>query len=381
MHQRHKLVSAMLWITFGLASGRLFASAETKEEQYTICPERLVGNDKLRTLFGRSPLDCIQMCTLAEHCSGVSICHSGHHEQVTCSLSEDVQTAECDDLNSVASPSCHFVKKDSRLAEVMTEAEETTLATQEATTTEIACQNGGTPNGEKCDCPVHYGGRTCNRLIRDCSEPFQNGHTNSDYDGIYAIQPATAPSPIEVKCQFRAGGETWPLRRRGSTNFCQDWATCKAPYNMQDLLSPHPEYFIGLENLHHLLSQAEYKLRVYMLMMNGTGYVSKTMHYTNFSVDAESSSFAVTHDGFDCTNCDADDAFSGSLPVVFVSGGHDVNGCSAQRGGKSGWFGSNCKGSDLFSNGLFYWPVNGTDTDVRLIEFAVTRVSTSFYDD
>ncbi|XP_070184873.1 ficolin-1-like [Littorina saxatilis] len=293
MHQRHKLVSAMLWITFGLASGRLFASAETKEEQYTICPERLVANDKLRTLFGRSPLDCIQMCTLAEDCSGVSICHSGHDEQVTCSLSEDVQTAGCDDLNSVPSPSCH----------------------------------------------------SC------------------------------------VKCQFRAGGETWPLRRRGSTNFCQDWATCKAPYNMQDLPSQDPKYFIGLENLHHLLSQAEYKLRVYMLVMIGTRYVSKMMRYTNFSVDAESSSFAVTHDGFDCTNCDADDAFSGSLPVVFVSGGHDVNGCSAQRGGKSGWFGSNCKGSDLFSNGLFYWPVNDTDTEVILIDFAFTRVSTSFYDD
>nr|AJA37878.1 fibrinogen-related protein [Littorina littorea] len=380
MHQRHTLLSAMLWITLGLASGRLFASAETKEEQYTICPERLVTNDKLRTLVGRSPLDCIQMCTLAETCSGVSICYSGDHEQVTCSLSEDVQTAGCDDLNSVASPSCHLVKKDSRIEEMTPEAEQTTQPIQEPTTTEIVCQNGGTPNGDKCDCPEEYAGRTCHRFIRDCSEPFENGHTSTDYN-TYTIQPASAPGPFQVKCRFRAGGETQPLRRRGSTDFCQDWATCKAPYNMQNLPSDDPEYFIGLENLHHLLNQAEYKLRVYMLVMNGTAYVPKTMHYTNFSVDAESSSFAVTHDGFDCTNCDADDAFSGSLPVVFVSDGHDVNGCSAQRGGKSGWFESGCKGSDLFSNGLFYWPVNGTDTDVRLIEFVFTRVSTSFYDD
>lgn len=62
------------------------------------------------------------------------------------------------------------------LAEVTTQAEETTVTTQaeettttlEPTTTQLICGNGGTPrpNGQRCDCLVQYGGRTCHRLIR-----------------------------------------------------------------------------------------------------------------------------------------------------------------------------------------------------------------------
>ncbi|XP_070176515.1 microfibril-associated glycoprotein 4-like [Littorina saxatilis] len=256
-----------------------------------------------------------------------------------------------------------------------TQPEET--STQEPATTELVCQNGGTPNGDRCDCPVEFGGRTCYRHIRDCTEPFARGHT-SDVMGQYLIHPQGAPTPFMVRCRFNNDGITYPLRRFNEESFCQDLATCTVHSGDNLETDPNPRnFFIGLENLHNLLNQATYDLHVSMMFADGS---SGSAIYRNFNIGPGYTDFKISFDGYDPTS-DADQGFSIALPVVFSADGIDVYGCFAELG-VAGWYGTDCVGYSMFADmGQLVWPVGGTERPVEQLDFLVIRMSPLDYDE
>nr|KAG5706349.1 hypothetical protein BaRGS_033110 [Batillaria attramentaria] len=110
-------------------------------------------------------------------------------------------------------------------------------------------------------CPMEYGGRTCHRLVRDCSEVFENGYTEKSFSGMFTIQPITAPNPFQVRCHFEWGvGITYTFERQEWSNFdTKTWSEIRDGFGDPS----SEEYFIGLDNLHHLSTQGGYELHIY----------------------------------------------------------------------------------------------------------------------
>ncbi|KAK7094731.1 hypothetical protein V1264_006241 [Littorina saxatilis] len=249
------------------------------------------------------------------------------------------------------------------------------MVTEVPTTTEIVCQNGGTPNGSRCHCPIQYGGRTCHRLIRDCSEPFYNHGYRTEVATLYNIQPQTAPCPFEVQCIFKWGGVVTVFRRGQGSNFDKNWEEYKEGFGDPD----SGNFFVGLENLHHLLKQAKFELNIWIEnvdMKNGGAF------YENVTVGSESESYALSYDIFqDYRDFDADDGFSASVPMSFSARDNDVNQCYNQSG-NAGWYTPNCAGfGGVFSDGYFDWPFLGNAVEVSSMSFSFVRASPLYYDD
>ncbi|KAK7496659.1 hypothetical protein BaRGS_00012066 [Batillaria attramentaria] len=251
-----------------------------------------------------------------------------------------------------------------------TEAEPTTT---EAETTELVCQNGGFLNIDSCTCPIGYSGRKCERLVRDCTEMSENGHTQPANDGLYSIQPVTAPASFQVYCQFLGGvGLTYVYQRTNrSPDFNKNWAELKDGFGDPLTL----DFFNGLENMHHLLSQGRYDLRVYFEYQKplqvGNAY------YHNFTIASEAEMYALSYDSFS-TPDNAGNGFSQNGPVSFSASGRDTNGCASSKGA-SGWYGADCStNSSLFASTL-QWPVNGQLESPSMLEFTFERM-TPFYE-
>ncbi|KAK7496658.1 hypothetical protein BaRGS_00012065 [Batillaria attramentaria] len=240
--------------------------------------------------------------------------------------------------------------------------------TTEAETTELVCQNGGTPLIESCKCPPQYSGRECERLVRDCSEVFENGYTNASSDGFYFIQPITAPSPIKVRCQFAWDvGVTYTYYRPSDSDFNKNWTELKNGFGDPE----NNNYFIGLENMHHVLRQGSYLLHIYFTHGNN---IAGSAFYNNFAVASEADFYRVSYDSFETVpERPAENGFSSNEPVLFSAPGQDTNGCASSNGGESGWYGADCS----TNNGLFastlQWPVGCHLESLYMLEFNLMR--------
>ena len=78
------------------------------------------------------------------------------------------------------------------------------------------------------------------------------------------------------------------MKSASSPNFNINWAQLKAGL-ISDLLNNHnpSNFFIGLDNLHTLLSQADYRLH---LSLYHAGH-----YYNNFHIGPESSNYELTY--------------------------------------------------------------------------------------
>ena len=78
------------------------------------------------------------------------------------------------------------------------------------------------------------------------------------------------------------------MKSASSPNFNTNWTQLKAGLISDLLNNPNPSnYFIGLDNLHMLLSQADYRLH---LSLYGAGHF-----YDSFHVGPESSNYELTY--------------------------------------------------------------------------------------
>ncbi|KAK7505134.1 hypothetical protein BaRGS_00003704 [Batillaria attramentaria] len=266
-----------------------FASTtgDISEDLYTKCPRGLISNgQQMEVVTGQSEVDCAARCSQAAGCVGVNVCQTGQNGQVSCTLLSDTDPSGCGSLGVAVSPGCVFMHNGTTDAGTITAAP-------------LVCQNGGSPapSQDKCLCPIQYSGTTCERLIRDCSEVYENGYQSAGFNGLYDIEPVGAASPFKVPCQFdSAGGDTVVFRRTTTSTslFNQNWATMKAGVNLP-ISSVDDEFFIGLENLHQLLLQGDYQLNVFMIRNDGS---DGTASYDNFRIGDEATKYELSYDSF-----------------------------------------------------------------------------------
>lgn len=167
---------------------------------------------------------------------------------------------------------------------------------------------------------------------------------------------------------FAWGGVTSVLRRTDTSNFNQNWTVLRDEGIGQDPAGF--DYFAGLENIHHLTKQATYELQINL----NTGY---SILYDNFTVGPDSTSYAINY-SFKETHGVYNDVFSTFKPVKFSASHNDVNNCFSQRG-VAGWYGTDCAGYTLFSNGAFNWPdADGNDQWIRSVDFRFVRQSGAY---
>ncbi|KAK7107398.1 hypothetical protein V1264_015335 [Littorina saxatilis] len=240
------------------------------------------------------------------------------------------------------------------------------------------CENGGSLDGQQCRCPSQYAGDRCQRYIRDCKEAHANGYQSHAYNGVYLIQPATAPAPFKVRCDAAAGGLTMSFKRT-TANFNVDWATAKEGIN-NDLANDLNNFFIGLDNLHHLLLQAKYCLTHVFTKYDNDWTLSASAFYSNLTIGVDSTFFSLTYSKFSTsTNDPSDNGFDAAGPLLFAAVDRDPTGCAVAHGGAPGWYGSDCGGYSLFADPVV-WPVLGSPRTCMLTLIYVSRVG-PLYDD
>ncbi|KAK7102654.1 hypothetical protein V1264_020844 [Littorina saxatilis] len=235
------------------------------------------------------------------------------------------------------------------------------------------CENGGTHNGTRCQCPLPFAGTHCQRYMKDCTEGFENGHQDR-HQGIYLIQPMTSLNPFLVRCRFDWGGVTYPLSRRVRDTSWSSVTWTQAKDGLGDDLAVAPDsrnYFVGLDKLYQLLSQGSY---VGLIASSySTSFIGISAFFFNFTVGPESSGYRLTYDSFS-TNAikPALNGLNASSPLLFSASGNDGNGCAEVRGAP-GWYGSDCSGHSMFADPPT-WPVPDQGTPVlNAIELALTR--------
>ncbi|PVD21994.1 hypothetical protein C0Q70_17797 [Pomacea canaliculata] len=180
-------------------------------------------------------------------------------------------------------------------AEVQPEVinEETTTTQTVDSTEPLWCENGGTLENGRCRCPIQYGGTTCQRLIRDCSEPYENGYRGQVVSLL--IQPAGAVSPFWIFCVVDWGGLGYVLLQNNKLSLNMSWSTAKTGIGISSSVANghSSDYFVGLDNLHYLLSQADYDGNVYCLYNNGKN--KGWIYYRNIVVGSENTSYALSY--------------------------------------------------------------------------------------
>lgn len=158
---------------------------------------------------------------------------------------------------------------------------------------------------------------------------------------------------------------TWAFKRYTDSDVSQDWVTYKQGFGDPSAGA----FFVGLDNLHHLTNQASYEFQIWIDSYQGSG---GSMSY-NLTIGPESTSYVVAFDSLNPDN-KMDNWFAESPPVKFSSPGHDTNNCYSQKG-KAGWYGRNCTGYGMLSNGNFYWSQSGSEVRVHTMYFMLVRQS------
>ena len=100
----------------------------------------------------------------------------------------------------------------------------------------------------------------------------------------------------QVYCKFKWSEATFVMSRTSSNsssiNFNANWTQLKEGLMNEVRSDPSSEnYFIGLENLHKLVSQASYRLRLSL----SNGQLRAKYFYENFNIDSESSRYALSY--------------------------------------------------------------------------------------
>ncbi|KAI4875025.1 hypothetical protein NFI96_013612, partial [Prochilodus magdalenae] len=178
---------------------------------------------------------------------------------------------------------------------------------------------------------------------RDCQHVLDSGEITS---GIYLLRPRHSNRLLQAWCeQGRTHGGWTVIQRRqdGSVNFFRNWEQYKQGFGNLD-----GEYWLGLEHLYWLTTQASYKLRVVMEDWQGRQVFAE---YDSFRVEPESDWYRLRLGNYQGT---AGDSLSWHSNKAFTTldrdkDGHSGNCAHYQKGG---WWYHMCAHSNL--NGVWY---------------------------
>ena len=175
-------------------------------------------------------------------------------------------------------------------------------------------------------------------------------------------------------------GATLVLRRSAGSQWTlnQDYGTYISGFGeglAASATTVPDSFFIGLDNLHYLLYQAEYESQ--MLMVWSSGEIEGTVIFQDFGVDSVSNRYLIFYREVILDNSNgASQGFYQGMEF-FAHGMIDTYGC-AYGNGAPGWYTSECMGPRVFSDQIL-WNINGVDQALDYFEFTVVRKS-SFYD-
>uniref|UniRef100_A0A672MPN7 Angiopoietin-related protein 2-like n=1 Tax=Sinocyclocheilus grahami TaxID=75366 RepID=A0A672MPN7_SINGR len=177
----------------------------------------------------------------------------------------------------------------------------------------------------------------------DCHHVLESGEKTS---GIYLLRPRNTNTLLQAWCdQSRAQGGWTVIQRRqdGSVNFFRTWEQYKQGFGNLD-----GEYWLGLEHLHWLTSQATYKLRVAMEDWQGRQAFAE---YDSFQVEPESDWYRLRLGSY---QGNAGDSLSWHNNKAFTTLDRDKDAYSGNCAHyqKGGWWYHMCAHSNL--NGVWY---------------------------
>lgn len=177
----------------------------------------------------------------------------------------------------------------------------------------------------------------------DCHHVLESGEKSS---GIYLLRPRNTNKLLQAWCdQSRAQGGWTVIQRRqdGSVNFFRTWEQYKQGFGNLD-----GEYWLGLEHLYWLTSQATYKLRVAMEDWQGRQAFAE---YDSFQVEPESDWYRLRLGSY---QGNAGDSLSWHNNKAFTTLDRDKDAYSGNCAHyqKGGWWYHMCAHSNL--NGVWY---------------------------
>uniref|UniRef100_A0A671VQK7 Microfibril-associated glycoprotein 4-like n=1 Tax=Sparus aurata TaxID=8175 RepID=A0A671VQK7_SPAAU len=125
---------------------------------------------------------------------------------------------------------------------------------------------------------------------RDCSVIHQD---KSQRSGVFTIYPDGPRSAVQVYCDMdslRGGWTVFQRRMDGSVNFYRPWDQYRTGFG-----SAAGEYWLGLDNIHHLTKGRKVELLVQMEDFEGKSVFAR---YTSFSVGGECDGYLLKVSGF-----------------------------------------------------------------------------------
>ncbi|XP_064172362.1 angiopoietin-related protein 6 [Anguilla rostrata] len=190
---------------------------------------------------------------------------------------------------------------------------------------------------ERTVCPVAAG------PWQDCQHALESGESTS---GIYLLRPRNANRLIQAWCEQDPvqGGWTVVQRRQdGSVNFFRTWDQYKQGFG-----NLNGEYWLGLEHLYWLSTQAEYRLRVALEDWQGRQVFAE---YDRFRLEPESDWYRLRLGQY---HGSAGDSLSWHNNRAFTTLDRDrdayTGNCAHYQ--KGGWWYHMCAHSNL--NGVWY---------------------------
>ena len=197
-------------------------------------------------------------------------------------------------------------------------------------------------------------------IARDCSDIKDQGFTENY--GIYRIQPSNDSESFKVVCDLETNGEQWIVFQRrfdGSVDFNRAWVDYKNGFG-----NLNGEHWLGLEKLHMLTTNGDWKLRVDLEDFDN---VKGDAEYSSFAIGDESTNYTLSIGECDLPCIVPDDLdYHRNMAFTTYDQDHDINvneNCAVRLQG-GWWFTDNfCYQVNL--NGLYIDPPVYGDDGIR----------------
>ncbi|CAH1239328.1 ANGPTL7 [Branchiostoma lanceolatum] len=172
----------------------------------------------------------------------------------------------------------------------------------------------------------------------DCSELRLSGQRTS---GVYTL--SSLPSGVQAYCDMDTAGGGWIViqrRQDGSVPFNRTWEEYKQGFGNKS-----GEFWFGNENIHHLTSQRNFKLRVDLEDWSGN---ENFYEYSSFRVSGESDGYRLQIAEYSGNAGDSMEQNNGQkFSTVDRDNDADSDRSCSQEYGQGGWWFGSCGRSVL----------------------------------
>ncbi|XP_043940613.1 angiopoietin-related protein 6 [Protopterus annectens] len=178
---------------------------------------------------------------------------------------------------------------------------------------------------------------------QDCQHVLQDGGASS---GIYLIKPVNVNQMMQVWCEQQYQGGGWAViqrRQDGSVNFFRNWEHYKQGFGNID-----GEYWLGLDNIHWLTNQGDYRL---LIVMEDWQRRQVYAEYDSFRIESESDFYRLQLGNYQGNGGDSL-SWHTNKQFTTLDKDRDAYAGNCAHFQKGGWWYHMCAHSNL--NGVWY---------------------------